>query len=320
MHKKISIIIPVFNEEKNIIVLIKRLHDIFSKNNYDYEIMIVNDGSHDNSEKVVINMGQNDKRVKLVNLSRNFGKEAAMSAGLSLCTSDAAVIIDADLQHPPELITEMIKRWEEGYPIVYAKRKKSKNEPFFRKIFSKIFYIIFNMISELKMEQGATDYRLLDKKIIGIINQMTERNRMFRGIIDWLGYESISIEFTPNKRLYGDASYSFKQLVKLAINSITSFSLWPLKALFVFGLVVTVSSFITLLLMPIFQFFIFEQPELFRTIAYVIVFQTFLSGVVLTALGLIAVYIGNIHYESLGRPMFIVNSQYNFEDENPKNE
>ena len=238
MNKLISIICPIFNEEGNINAFYEQLKAVIEikAQSFAFEIIFVNDGSTDKSCKIINELCKHDKSLKHLEFSRNFGKELAVSAGLHYSTGDAAVIIDADLQHPPELIIEFIKKWMEGNDMVIGVRKKSKNESLCKRCGSWLFYKVMRLISETHISARETDFRLLDRIVINEFNRFTETNRITRGLIDWLGFKRAYIEFTANERFHGTASYSLPKLIKLALSSFVTHSLFPLKITFCISL------------------------------------------------------------------------------------
>ncbi len=312
MAKLISIVIPVFNEEKNIPLVFEEVKKTFSAcPEYAFEIIFVNDGSSDNSLLQILKLSREDNRVKGLDFSRNFGKEPATSAGCHFARGDAVITLDADLQHPPSLIPKFIELWENGTEVVYTVRKENKGAGWFKKISSKIFYWLFNRVSEVQTESGTTDFRLMDKKVIEVFRKFPERERMFRGMIDWMGYKRQKVEFVADDRVNGRASYSYKKLFQLAINSFTSFSLLPLRLAGYVGVVIIVVSGLLLTVMLITRWFI--DPTMFTPIAILGVSNLFLIGVVLISLGFIALYIARIHNEVINRPLYIVRERVNME-------
>ena len=310
MTKLISIIIPVFNEEKNIPLVFEEIKKTFSVcPEYAFEIIFVNDGSSDNSLLQIIKLSREDNRVKGLDFSRNFGKEPATSAGCHFAIGDAVITLDADLQHPPSLIPKFIELWEGGTEVVYTVRKENRGAGWFKKISSKIFYWLFNRVSEVQTESGTTDFRLMDKKVIEVFRKFPERERMFRGMIDWMGYKRQKVEFVADDRVNGRASYSYKKLFQLAINSFTSFSLLPLRLAGYAGVVIIVVSGLLLTAMLITRWFI--DPTMFTPIAILGVSNLFLIGIVLISLGFIALYIARIHNEVINRPLYIVRERVN---------
>ena len=304
--KKISIIIPVYCEGRGLFTLYDRLEAITkSFTNYDWEYIFVNDGSSDDSLSIISQICDLNWSVKAIDLSRNFGKEIALSAGvLEAINSDAVICIDADLQHPPELIPQLVSLWESGADVVVTLRTESKNELFIRKIGSAVYYALMSSLSDLQLESKTTDFGLYDSKVIRAFSMITERQRVFRGIIDWMGFRRVCVEFTADERHHGDAKYSYAKLWRLAVNSITSFSLWPLRIAGYLGVAITSISSLILIWMLIDR--LIGGKLAFTSLAIIVVANTFLMGIVLIAIGLVALYIGNIHTEVINRPLYIV--------------
>jgi dolichol-phosphate mannosyltransferase len=310
--KMMSVVIPVYCEEKNISNLYKRLENITKgMPEYRWEYIFIDDGSSDGSYNELKGLAELDKKVKVLNLSRNFGKEIALTAGVEAASGNAVITIDADLQHPPELIPDMIKRWEGGADIIATIRKSIVRQKFIRKITSRLFYWLMGRISEIGMVSQTTDFRLIDRKIADIFKTITEKTRIYRGIIDWMGFRKEYIEFDADARVEGIPGYSYKKLFALAIRSITSFSLFPLKIAGFLGAIITIFSGI-LLLIAFPTRFIFKS-QLFSPLSIVVVINTLLIGIVLICLGLIALYIGNIHNEVVNRPLYVVRDRLNFD-------
>lgn len=309
-RKLVSVLVPCFNESKNIVPLCSKLNEVFEKHpDYTFDILFVDDGSVDDTVEQIKQLANCSQNIKLIELSRNFGKEVALTAGIHEADCDALIIMDSDMQHPPEIISSFIKEWESGFDIVATKRIEIENRSFVKKIGSKAFYRIMSYISETEMVSGSTDFRLLDRKVVVELKRFTERNRLVRGMIDWVGYNKTYVEFSAPERLHGEAGYTLSKLFKLAVNSITSFSLLPLRiAGFLGGLISLVSTF--LLFWMLIDKVILGQST-FTSISYVIVVNTFLIGLVLICLGFIALYIGNIHVEVVNRPLFIVKNKTN---------
>lgn len=314
--KLISILIPAYNEEKNIEPLYEELEKVTSNHTdeYNFEYIFVDDGSQDKTVEVLEKFAKKDIRIKLIELSRNFGKEIALTAGIHQINSDALIIMDADLQHPPKLISTFIKKWEEGYEIVATKRLEIENRSLVKKLGSKLFYKMINAMSETEMVSGTTDFRLLDKIIIEHLKEFTERNRLVRGLIDWMGFKKTYVEFTAPDRIHGEAGYTFYKLFKLAISSFTSFSLFPLKLAGYIGVVISSISGVLFSWMLIDKYILLQHN--YSPISYVIIANTVLMGIVLMALGMIALYIGFIHTEVTNRPLFIIRKQVNFKEDN----
>lgn len=310
MKKLISVVIPTYNEEQNIPLVAKEIEDVFFVlPEYDFEIIFVNDGSHDNSLLEILRLSKNSSKIKGLDFSRNFGKEVATSAGCHSAIGDVVITMDADLQHPPELIPKFLELWDQGAEVVYTVRKENKGASLFKKLSSKLFYYIFNKVSGMQTESGSTDFRLMDKKVIEVFRKFPERERMFRGMIDWMGYKRAKVEFVAPERIHGNASYSYNKLFQLALNSFTSFSLLPLRMAGYFGVFITTISG-TLLVIMLVSYWFFD-PALFTPIAILGVSNMFLIGIVLISLGFIALYIARIHNEVINRPLYIVREKIN---------
>lgn len=310
--KLVSLIVPVYNEEQNIEPMYEACKNAMKTiPAYNWELIFINDGSKDNSFATLSKIALKDKSVKALDFSRNFGKEVALTAGIQNCSddADAAIFMDADLQHPPELIPQFIEKWEQGADIVASIRKATKKKAFIKDIGSKIFYSIMNKNADSPLTQNATDFKLIDKKVITVLQKFTEHNRMFRGLIDWLGFKTEYIEFVAPERIHGEATYSFVKLTRLAVNSMTSFSLFPLRVTGYFGILIFAVSFILLCVMSVFKFIL--QSPMFTSIAFVIVLNTLILGIILMALGLIALYIGQIRDEVVNRPLYVVRERVN---------
>jgi len=306
-HQLISIIVPLFNEEKNILKLYHELTKVLTKTKKSYEIIFVNDGSKDKSQTELEKLEKKDKKVKLINFTRNFGKELATTAGINHCLGSACIMLDGDLQHPPSLIPEFIKKWEKGAKVVIGVRRSNKGEGLTKKLGSRAFYKIINKISQTKLRPNTTDYRLLDRRVIDEFNKFSERNRMTRALIDWLGFDTEYLYFDAGKRMSGKARYSNLKLLRLAVNSMVSFSLFPLKIAGYLGIIITLLSIPLGLFILIEKYILNDPMKLYisgpATLAVILVF---LVGIILICLGLIALYIANIHGEVINRPLYVI--------------
>ena len=309
---KIAIIVPAYNEEDNLRIFFKETNKIIQNlEDYTWEFIFIDDGSDDSTWRIIDEMSNFHKSVRGVRLSRNFGKELALTAGVLESTEelDAVILMDADLQHPPSAIPQLVQQWESGHQIVTMQRKSIRYS-IWRKIGSNFFYFMLNNFSKLNIQQKATDFRLLDQQVVKVIKNFPERNRFFRGIIDWVGFKKTSIIFDSPDRTGGKSTFSFNGLFNLAVNSFTSFSLMPLKVTGYLGVAVTTISGILFLYMVISHLVL--GLTLFTKLAYFVVFNTLLFGIVLVALGLIAWYIGSIHTEVSSRPLYIVQDRVGF--------
>lgn len=308
--KTLSIVIPAYCEGRNIVPIYNELLPVITSiSQYKWEIIFVNDGSTDRTWHEIEQLCESDSRVKWVNLSRNFGKELAITAGLENSLGDAVITLDADGQHPVDRLPDFISEWESWYDVVYNKRPETHGASWIKKATSKIFYTAFNAISEFHLEPGTTDYRLLDRAVVDAYLRFSEKNRMYRGLIDWLGFSKKALIFDAKTRLHGQASYNYKMLFRLALHSLTSFSFFPLKLVGYIGLLIVSTGCITLF----FQFIdkLGITHYWFSNIGIVIVINTIMVGVVLMSLGLIGIYIANIHEEVIGRPLYIVKKKRN---------
>lgn len=317
MQKLISIIVPVYNEEKSVSLVYNALLGVMKglSSGYDFEIIFINDGSTDQSGQSIEALTKTDRRIKYIEFSRNFGKERATSAGIHHAKGDAAIMIDADMQHPPKLIPEFIKKWEKGADIVIGVRERDKNEGFVRKYGALCFYKTINAIGETKIIPNATDFRLIDKKVINEFKQFTERNRMTRGLLDWMGFKKDYITFRAEERISGSARYSTLKLIKLALSTIVSHSLFPLKFAGYLGIFIIFTSGPLGLFMLIDKYLINDPFGLnFTGTAALAVVILFMMGIVLSCLGLMALYIANIHNEVTNRPLYIIRKTENLED------
>ena len=302
--KKISILIPCYNEEKSLPLLYPELVKLMDANqNYEWELMFVNDGSRDNTLQELIKLRQQDKRVNYVDLSRNFGKETAMLAGFDYVTGDCMVIIDADLQHPPTLIPDMIKLWEQGYDDIYAKRKTRGKESWLRKRLSLQFYKILQSSSRFDVLQNVGDFRLLDRSCINALKKMRESERYTKGMYCWIGFKKKEIEFVQGDRVAGESSWNYRGLFTLAIDGITSFTNAPLRISTFVGFVVSMFAFLYMIYV-FFKALIYGDPvQGYPTLVILILF---LGGIQLLSLGIIGEYIGRIYNETKNRPDYIV--------------
>lgn len=315
MAKLLSIIIPVHNEEANIPLIYQAVKAQFSKlgDDFNYEIIFVDDGSTDQSSAEVASIGDNDRQVKLIEFSRNFGKEVATTAGLTEALGDAAIIIDADLQHPPELIPEFINRWLKGFDMVVGVRNNNETEGIVKRLGSIAFYKAMNLIGETKLASRTTDYRIIDRQVIEEFKRFTEHNRMTRGLLDWLGFKKDYLYFTAQPRRHGKASYSKLKLIKLALSTFVSHSLFPLKFAGYLGIFIVAISGPLGLLIFIDKYILHDATGLnFSGPAILALVNMFFTGIILSSLGLIAFYIADIQSEVVNRPIYVVRNRKNF--------
>lgn len=316
MKKKlISIITPVYNEEKNIPVFYGEVFNVVRTLPYNFEIIFVDDGSRDSSAEAVKQLRSQLIDIKLLQLSRNFGKEIATTAGITESSGDAAIIIDSDLQHPVEKIPEFIKRWEKGFDVVVGVRSAHAHANKIKEWGSKMFYKILNQISETEIVPHTTDYRLIDRQVINEFKKFTERKRITRGLIDWLGFHRDFLYFEAKERMHGKPSYTFKKLLALAINSFTSHSLFPLRLAGYLGVFTLSISGIGGTFIAINRY-VFKDPLNLNVsnIVMLAILLVFLIGIVLACLGLMSLYIANIHGEVTNRPLYVLKKDRRYED------
>lgn len=308
---KISIILPVLNEEGNIQPIYDKLCNVFSSIEFDYEFIFVVDGdSSDRSEEIITDIIVKDKNVRLIVFTRNFGHMTALIAGFNHCTGDAAITMDCDLQHPSELIPELIRRWQEGYSIVNTIREDNNQRSIFKKYTSRYFYRIFSWLSEIPLESGSADFRLIDQSVIERINQLEEHDIFLRGMIHWLGFNSISVAYSPNDREHGYSKYNFRKLLRFAINGITSFSIKPLKLVTFTGFFISASTFIYLIYTIYYA--IFHKIEVSGW-ASLMICVLFLGGIQLISIGILGEYVGKIFIETKKRPRYIIRHTKGFD-------
>ncbi len=303
-RKKISVLIPAYNEEEVLRHLYERLGKLAGENgNYDFEFLFVNDGSRDQTLEMIKSYAEKDKRISYVNLSRNFGKEIAMIAGLDHVTGDATVIIDADLQDPPELIPQMITYWEEGYDDVYARRRSRAGESWFKKMTSEIFYKLLQKSTNIPIQRDTGDFRLLSHRCVESLRQFRESQRYTKGMFSWIGYKKKEMLYDRDPRAAGETKWNYAKLTNFAIDGITSFTTAPLRISSILGVLISLAAFIYIVYLVI------------RTIAYgsdlagypsMMAVILFLGGVQLLSLGVIGEYIGRIFNETKQRPLYFV--------------
>lgn len=308
--KKISVIIPAYNESESLPLLYDRLLPVMGNmNGYDWEILVVNDGSTDSTLKVVEGLREHDMRVNYVDMSRNYGKEVCMLAGFDHVTGDCAVIMDADLQHPPEVIPDFVRKWEEGYEDVYAIRKDRGKESWLRRSFSLLFYRILQKTTRVDVLQNVGDFRLLDRKCIDMLRMLRESERYTKGMYCWIGCRKIGVEFKQGDRQAGRSSWNFFSLLNLAIEGITSFTIAPLRLATVSGIVIALCAFLYLLYILI-KAIIWGDPVAgYPSLMTVILF---IGGIQLLFLGVIGEYLGRVFNETKRRPVYFISS-YNGE-------
>lgn len=300
---QLSVITPIFNEEEGLLELYKRLTRSIEPITKDYEIIFVNDGSSDSSPIIIDQIAANDTKVKFIHLSRNFGHQIAISAGLEHCKGDAAVIIDGDLQDPPELIPELYGKMQEGYEVVYAKRRIRKGESWFKKVTAHAFYQFMHKTASIDIPTEVGDFRIISRKIIECLKRMPEQNKFLRGQIAWMGFRQTAILYDREERKYGKTGYSLSKMINLAGDAVTSFSSKPLKWVTRFGFLVSFISFCLII------YALYRHVVIGKTIdgwTSIIVSTMFIGGVQILAIGVIGSYISRINKNVVDRPLYLI--------------
>jgi len=309
--KKISVVIPMYYEEEVVNECYNRTKNVLNTlNEYEHEIIFINDGSKDKTQELLEKIADLDKKVKVLSFTRNFGHQCAVAAGLKHVSGDAIVIIDADLQDPPEIITDMICLWEEGNKIVYGKRKKRKGESAFKVITAKMFYNALNALSDVEIPKDTGDFRLVDKEVVEVINALPEHNKFLRGLWSWTGFKQKPYEYERKKRFAGKTKYPLKKMLKLALDGIISFSNKPLKLVGALGLISILISMCIMIYALI--SFVLKLNNLTAGWTSLMVAITFLAGVQLLSIWIMSEYIGRIYDESKNRPQYIIEKKINF--------
>ena len=308
--KKISVIIPMYYEEEVAEECYNRMSNVLSKiEGYDYELICVNDGSKDKTLLILERIASKDNKLKIISFARNFGHQPAVTAGLKFVTGDVAVIIDADLQDPPELIPEMIKLWEDGNEVVYGKRKTRDGESAFKLLTAKMFYKTLNALSDVDIPKDTGDFRLVDRKVVDVMNSMPEHNKFLRGLWGWIGFKQIAYEYERKERFAGKTKYPLKKMLKLASDGIIGFSTKPLKLVGGLGIISIFISFVILIYSIL--SYIFKWNNLMPGWASIMVAITFFAGVQLLSIWIMSEYIGRIYDESKARPQYIIEKTIN---------
>ncbi len=298
-----SIIAPIYNEIDNIPELYRRVKTVMDSTGETWELILVDDGSTDGSTEAICKLGKEDKRVRPVIFARNFGHQIAITAGWDYARGDAIVIIDADLQDPPEMILEMAKKWKEGYEVVYAVRAEREGESWFKLWTASLFYRIIYRITDVKIPLDTGDFRLMDRKVVDVLKQMRERHRFPRGMSVWVGFKQVGVNYKRAARLAGETKYPFRKMFRLALNAITSFSYFPLQVATFFGFV---SAGVAILAIPFVIYMRVTGSQAFLGQATTLIAVLFLGGVQLISLGILGEYVGRLYDEAKGRPLYII--------------
>ncbi len=305
-NKTISIIVPFLNEEENLPILYQRIISVFENIKEQLELVFIDDGSHDQSLRWVKLIAAENSNVKYIKLSRNFGHQRAITAGMNHCTGDAAIIIDADLQDPPEVIKDLIEKWKDGYEVVHAVRSKRNGEPLLKKILAHFFYRIMSQITEVEMKIDSGDFRIIDRKAINALNMLPEQHRYMRGLASWIGFHQTTIEYIREARYSGETKYPFSKSVTLALNAITSFSGTPLRLIFYLGNLLCLLSLAIAIYLYITWFLIQNNPPIHAGTTYLTLAIFFVSGLQMLCMGILSQYLRRVFDEIKDRPLYLI--------------
>ncbi|GIP15502.1 putative glycosyltransferase YkcC [Paenibacillus montaniterrae] len=298
-----SVIVPMYNEEEVIGTTFERLKQVMDSLGERYELIFVNDGSKDRSADIIKQLAEQHQEVVLIDFSRNFGHQIAITAGMDYARGDAIIIIDADLQDPPEVILQMIDKWRDGYEVVYGKRVKRKGETWFKKATAKIFYRTLRALTNVDIPADTGDFRLIDRKVCDVLKGLKEKNRFVRGLVSWIGFRQTSVEFVREERFAGVTKYPLKRMLRFALDAITSFSYKPLKIASYIGFTISFFSFIYLVIVVYQRLFTNTTTAGWASIVAI---NLLFNGIILILLGVIGEYIGRIYDETKNRPLYIV--------------
>jgi len=310
--KRISLIFPVYNEEKVLPSLYERVRQLIEQLDYDVEVILINDGSRDMSLDLMKQFHKEDPRFKVIDFSRNFGHQVAITAGIDFAMGDAVILMDADLQDPPELVPQLLNKWDEGYQVVYGIRKTRKEHIFKRMSYS-LFYRILQQISAIPIPLDAGDFCLMDRVVIDTLKSMQERNRFVRGLRSWVGFHQVGLAYDRGERYSGEVKYTLPKLMKLALDGIFAFSYFPLQLASYTGFIISIISFLGILVYLYRKLFVGGEPQGFPTLVILILFM---GGIQLIFLGVIGEYIGRIYDEVKRRPNYVVREMYGLNSRN----
>lgn len=307
-----SVVVPIWNEEAVIPALYDRVVDVMERTRESWELICVNDGSQDQSLPMLRALCDEDARVKVIDFSRNFGHQLAITAGADFAEGDAVIVMDADLQDPPEVVLQMIEQWRAGYEVVYAVRTKREGETWFKLWTASIFYRVLQSITDVNIPLDAGDFRLMDRRVVLAMRRLRERHRFMRGLSSWVGFKQIGIEYERAERFAGETKYPLRKMMRLALNAITSFSYVPLHLATYLGFAFAILSLIGIVLTVVLRL---SGNLSFQGQATTLVSVLFLGGIQLIFLGIIGEYLGRIYDEVKGRPLYIVSHAYGFIEE-----
>lgn len=302
MSPKYSFIIPIYNEEETILEMYRRMSAVMDRMDGAVELILINDGSRDRSLPLLRELHDKDVRVCYLSLARNFGHQIAVTAGLNFSRGQIVVILDADLQDPPELIPDMVEKWRQGYQVVYAQRTQRRQESWFKRFTAYSFYRLLKQLADVDIPTDTGDFCLLDRQVVEVLNAMPERNRYIRGLRSWIGFRQTAIRFERDPRFAGEVKYTFRKSLALAINGLVSFSTVPLRISTYVGLLAAIASILMALLVLYWRIFVPNSPLTGFTIVLMATF--FLGAVQLVSIGILGEYIGRIYEEVKGRPLY----------------
>lgn len=312
-NPKISVVVPCYNEEKSLPELYRRLSQVLLATDFNWEILLINDGSKDRTFEVMRDLYQrHPDHIRAIQFARNFGHQIAVTAGMQHADGDVVVLIDADLQDPPELIHEMLERWREGYDVVYAIRKNRAGESAFKKATANLFYRMMDRITEIKIPLDTGDFRLMDRRVVDAVNSMGEHHRFLRGMVTWVGYRQLGIEYEREARFAGESSYPFFKMLRFAWDGVTGFSSFPLQLATYLGFAIALLSVMMIVVVVLLR--LLSQVEPLKGQATTLVMVLFLGGVQLVTLGIIGEYLGRIYNEVRNRPLYIIGEKLGFDD------
>ncbi|MFQ5613235.1 MAG: glycosyltransferase family 2 protein [Anaerolineae bacterium] len=309
-HVRYSIIAPCYNEQNVLHELYRRIREVMDQTGESWELILVNDGSRDQTGEIMRQLHAADPRVRFIDFARNFSHQIAVTAGMDYAQGDAVVLIDADLQDPPEVILEMINQWRAGHEVVYAVRAQRKGESWFKKFTATLFYRIIRRLTEVEIPMDTGDFRLMDRKVVEAMKTMQERHRFIRGMTSWVGFRQTGVEYVREARYAGETHYPFRKMLKFALDAVTGFSYFPLQLATVFGFVIAGFSAVAVVVVSLMRLF---GNQAFFGQASTLVAVLFLGGVQLISLGIIGEYLGRIYDEVKGRPLYIVREAKGFE-------
>ncbi len=313
MYLKYSLIVPVYNEEKTLPELYRRIKGVIEQLDGQTELILVNDGSRDRSLEIIRELHQKDARVSYLSLARNFGHQIAVTAGLNFARGQVIVIMDADLQDPPELILEMVEKWRQGYQVVYAQRTQRRKEGWFKRFTAYLFYRLLKRLADVDIPTDTGDFCLMDRQVVDVLNSMPERNRYIRGLRSWVGFQQTSVLFERDPRFAGEVKYTFSKSFALAINGLVSFSKVPLRLSTYVGLLSAVVAILMAVLVLYWRLVVPHSPLTNFTIILMAIF--FLGAVQLVSIGILGEYIGRIYEEVKGRPLYTLGEVGGFSSE-----